>query len=121
MSDERLRELERRWHEAGTLEAMATGASGLEPILEAATSADASPSLAERLVHLPRYKRGLETIDADALSEPDARTLARTLRDQVTGATLGGGLVLVLQELCAAGLAATRGLEAVAWLPDLLG
>lgn len=105
----------------GHLEAMATGAGDLEAVLDAAAAADAAPALTERLVHLARYRRGLERADPAALRAADARALARTLRDEVTGATLGGGLVLVLRELSAAGLAATEGLDAVAWLPSLLG
>jgi len=113
------RALFRSLDESGALEAMATGEGGLDGVLEAAAAAGAAPGLAERLVHLARYRRGLEAADLVTLRVADARALARALRDQVTGATLGAGLLLVLQELRAAGIGATEGLDAVAWLPGL--
>ncbi len=104
--------------ELGLLENLLLGRAGLEDLLAAAAAAEAPAALQERLVHLVRYRRGLERLDPSALAQPDARTLGRTLRDEVTGATLGAGLVLVLRALATAGLAAARGLEQVAWLPS---
>jgi len=89
----------------------------LESVLEAAWRADPPPALEERLVHLPRYRAGLARLSEEELAAaPDARALGRLLRERVTGATLGPGLVFTIRELATHGLWEPSGLESVSWL-----
>jgi len=94
------------------------GAS-LERVLEAAWEQPVPHALEERLVHLVRYRAGLLR-HPEALQAPDVRSLACQLQQQVTGETLGPGLLLVIREMAAEGRTSSDGLAAVAWLPSLL-
>ncbi len=101
----------------GALEAHLIEGAPLEQVLEAAWTHGATPALEQRLVHLPRWRRALLALPFKALSPTqDARALARTLRDAVTGPTLGPGLVVVVRELARSGWRLT-GADAVDWLP----
>jgi hypothetical protein len=68
-------------------------------------------------VHLARYRRGLLGLPLKALTtQQDARALARTLREAVTGPTMGAGLVVVLRELARNGWR-LAGVDGIDWLP----
>ncbi|MBX3469658.1 MAG: hypothetical protein KF878_22530 [Planctomycetes bacterium] len=101
----------------GAVEAHIADGAPLEQVLEAAWAHGAAPALEERLVHLPRWRRALLALPFKALSpSQEARALLRTLRDAVTGPTLGAGLVVVVRELARAGWR-LQGVEAIDWLP----
>ncbi|MCO5171442.1 MAG: hypothetical protein M9894_34510 [Planctomycetes bacterium] len=99
------------------LEAHVAEGAPLEQVLEAAWAHGAPPALEERLVHLPRWRRALLALPFKALSpSQEARVLLRTLRDAVTGPTLGAGLVVVVRELARSGWR-LQGVDAIEWLP----
>ena len=105
--------------EAGALRALLVDQAPLERALEVAWGIGAPALLEERLVHLLRFRRGLQRCGDAGLRSPSARALGRVLRDQVTGPTLGPGLLLVVAELCQAGYAPAAELGELAWLPHL--
>ena len=107
--------------EAGALRALLVEGANLERALEVAWALGAASALEERLVHLVRFRRGLLRLGDLGLRASSARGLARLLREEVTGAALGPGLLLVVAELCAAGYAPAADLTEVAWLPNLSG
>jgi hypothetical protein len=75
--------------------------------------------VAERLVHLLRFRRALrrDGLLARLDAATDARDLARALRREVTGDSLSTGVVFVVREMARAGHWRAAGVDALACVP----